>query len=142
MASLFGKDSGSSGRVDANVERATILPNRVVSQRRFAAPTYDEVDAGTPIHIQTESTEAILRRVSRVGDGAALVWYSGNSGQSERGAIMAYVPVGDSYSPWYTGWAKRQDWELVQPKEISGQEVTSLIGASSQLIQEPRLSKP
>lgn len=121
-----GKTLGAVGVSMSTLSVPPFVPSRVVSQKRFAATAYNEVQAGPPIHIQVESTEAILRRVSRIAAGAALLWYSGCSEQSGRGAIMAYIPERDDYLPWYAGWAKRKKWELVQPKEISVQELTNL----------------
>jgi hypothetical protein len=122
-----GKTLGVLGTWNNALSIPPFVPNRVVSQRRFSAPDYQEVDAGKPIHLLVESSQAVLRRVSEVAGGAALMWYSGGSAQAERGAVMAHVPVGAAYSPWYTGWAKRKGWELVQPKEISEQEIAGLI---------------
>src|SRR5271165_6072784 len=68
------------------------VPNRVVSQRRFSAPDYAEVDSGKPIHAQVESTVALLRKAAAVAPNTALAWYSGNSHAAGRGAVMAYIP--------------------------------------------------
>lgn len=65
------------------------LTKRVVSQRRFAVPEYQELDAGKPIHVEVESAEAHLRRVSEVAAAASLVRYNGGSLRSGRGAVMA-----------------------------------------------------
>ncbi len=125
-----GKVLGALGvwNRDAALSIPPFIPNRVVSQRKFCAPSYCEIGAGKQIHIKIESTQATLRRVSAVAGGAALVWYSGGSAQSRRGAVMAYVPVGETYIPWYTGWVEKEQWTLAQPKEISEQEVVNLIG--------------
>ena len=40
---------------------------------------------------------------------------------------MAHIPVDGTYFPWYTRWAKKEQWELVQQKEISEQEIAGLI---------------
>jgi hypothetical protein len=125
-----GKILGALGISQTTLSIPPFVPNRVISQRRFNAPEYREIDGGKPIHIQIEGTQATLRRVSEIAGGAAFIWYSGRSGTSARGAIMAYVPVGDTYSPWYTGWAKRQRWTLVQPKDISSRELDTLISSS------------
>jgi hypothetical protein len=122
-----GKTMGLAGVSMATLSVPPFIPNRVLSQKRFVAPAYNEVDNEPPIHIHVESTQAILRRVSRIANGAALLWYSGGSDQSGHGAIMAYVPAGNTYLPWYTDWAKRQRWELVQPKEITAHEIANLI---------------
>jgi len=121
-----GKALGAVGVWSNALSIPPFVPNRVVSQRRFRAPDYREGDAGKLIHVRVEGGQAILRRVSEVAGGAALVWYSGRSHTTERGAIMAYVPGARGYTPWYAGWAKHEEWELVQPKEISAQELANL----------------
>jgi hypothetical protein len=124
-----GKTLGALGVSRATLSVPPFVPKRVISQRRFIAPAYAEVESGPPIHIQIQSSEAILRRVSSVSNGAALLWYSGGSERTGRGAIMAYVPIDETYLPWYTGWAKRDHWMLVQPKDISGRELDTLISS-------------
>src|SRR5215467_316509 len=96
-----GKALGALGVWKSDLTIPPFVPNRVISQRRFAAPDYTESERGDLIHIAIESDEARKRRVNDVAHGAALVWYGAGSDQARRGAIMAYVPVGDSYSPWY-----------------------------------------
>lgn len=135
-----GKILGALGVWNNALSIPPFVPNRVVSQRRFNAPEYREADAGKPIHIQVESTQAILRRVSEVAGGAALMWYSGRSAQSGRAAIMTYVPVSGAYSPWYTGWALDEAWTVVHPKEISQEEIASLMASDSMTISDQRSS--
>jgi hypothetical protein len=122
-----GKTLGAVGVSNNTLSIPPFVPNRVASQRRFKSADYREFDPGKPIHVHVESVQAILRSVSDITGGAALIWYSGCSDTTERGAIMAYVPGERGYMPWYTGWAKREEWRLVQPKEISTQELASLI---------------
>lgn len=60
----------------ANIVRIPpFVPNRVVSQRRFSAPTYEEVDCGKPIHKRMPSRVALNRRVATAAPKSALVWY-------------------------------------------------------------------
>src|SRR5260221_4421636 len=40
------------------------VPNRVVSQRRFSAPTYGEIDCGKPIHTRMPSPSLSTARLS------------------------------------------------------------------------------
>src|SRR5258708_27266384 len=82
-----------------NVMVPPFVPNRVVSQRRFSSPAYGEIDGGKPIHKWIPSRMALHRRAATAVPKSALVWYSGESKVTGRGAVMAYVPVGDSYSP-------------------------------------------
>ena len=88
------------------------VPNRVISQRKFVAPMYEELDCGKPLHKRIPSRFARRRKVGVIVPSAALVWYSGNSTASGRGSIMAYVPMGESYWPWYAGFEKAKSWRI------------------------------
>jgi hypothetical protein len=88
---------------------------------------YNESGSGRAIHVRVASVQAIPRRAADVANGAAMLWYSGRSNQSNRGAVMAYVHVEDTYLPWYTNWAALDKWVLVEHKGISGREVADLI---------------
>ena len=68
-----------------NIRIPPFVPTRVVSQRRFAAPTYEEVASGKPIHIRVPSNLALLRKAATAEPRTALVWYSGNSRTAGRG---------------------------------------------------------
>ena len=74
-----------------NVRIPPFVPSRVVSQRSLAAPNYEEVANGKPIHTQMPSNRALLRKAATAAPGTALVWYGGNSRTAGRGAVMATV---------------------------------------------------
>ena len=101
-------------------------PNRVVSQKTFIGPTYDEASIGEPIHIKTEGRNGLRRYIADVAHDALVVWYSGNSNSSGQGALMAYVPNADDYWPIYVRWAKRDSWRVVEAIEITAQVVERL----------------
>lgn len=103
------------------------VPGRVVLQRRFAAPDYHEIDRGEPIHKEISSSECLQRRLSEVAPNAALIWYSGNSRAAGRGALMAYLPIGDSYWPWYSSWQSGDPWSVTQTKAIKREELQRLL---------------
>ena len=123
-----GKTIGALGIWKKRLTVPPFVPNRVVRQRRFAAPTYDEVDSGPEIHAAVTGGEATQRRVADVAPGAALVWLSGRSLTNGRGAIMAYAPVPDAYRVWYAGYAAEKAWQPTQLKEIGPRELAELCG--------------
>src|SRR5882762_8544429 len=41
------------------------VPNRVVSQRKFSKPTYEEVDEGGPIHRKVGGGDALRRKIAK-----------------------------------------------------------------------------
>ena len=104
------------------------VPSRIVSQRRFAAPNYLEVAAGSPLHRAVKSSAAILRQIAALEPGAAVLWYSGNSERADHASTMAYIPGSDSYTCWYVSWAKHQAWHFEETAEITRQELACLIG--------------
>ena len=61
------------------------VPHRVVRERVFAGPDYDEAIARPPLHIECASMLALTRRIADVDKEAAFVWFSGQSEQQKRG---------------------------------------------------------
>src|SRR5579864_610502 len=71
-----GKVLGSLGVWKDRLTIPPFVPNRVLSQRKYIAPAYHEIDRGHPIHIKTTSNGALSRFVKDVAPRTALVWYS------------------------------------------------------------------
>jgi len=69
------------------------VPHRVVAQRVFAGPDYDETIARPPLHIECASMLALTRRIADIDKEAAFVWFSGQSEVQKRGSIMVYLPI-------------------------------------------------
>jgi len=107
------------------------VPNRVVSQRRFAAPSYHEIDCGEPIHKRIPSRLALRRKAAAVEPRAALLWYSGDSKATGRGSVMAYVSVGDSYWPWYAALEAGETWRVIETWDIKREDLSSLLELGS-----------
>jgi hypothetical protein len=112
----------------ANIVRVPpFVPNRVVSQRRFSAPTYEQVDCGEPIHKRMPSRVALNRPVTTAAPNSSLVWYSGESKVTGRGAVMAYVPAGDSYWLWYAALEAGESWSVTETLDIKREDLASLM---------------
>jgi hypothetical protein len=118
-----------------NIKIPPFVPNRVVSQRRFARPSYEEIDGGKPIHTQIPSDLALTRKANTAVPEAALVWYSGNSKATGRGSVMAYVPVGGSYWPWYAGLLAGEPWRITETWDIKREDLSHLMQQGSGEIQ-------
>ena len=125
-----GTVMGAFGVANSNLTVPPFVPNRVVLQRRFAAPLYDEVDSGELLHLDIPSSVAMTRRVSDIAPATSLVWYSGNSQSSGQGCIMAYVPEGDAYWSWYAAWANRGAWHIVKAIGVRPQDLLNLMEPS------------
>ncbi len=126
-----GKVLGAVGYWKATLTVPPFVPNRVVWQKRFAAPTYDETVAGKPVHVRKPSELAMARKMSEVAPGAAVVWYSGNSQKTGRGCVLVYVPTGESYWSWYASWANEQSWRIVETQRINREDLSKLMKQDS-----------
>ena len=116
----------------ANIVRVPpFVPNRVVSQRRFSAPTYEEIDCGKPIHRRMPSRLALNRTVATAAPKSALIWYSGESKVTGRGAVMAYVPASDSYWPWYVALETGDPWRVTETWDIKREDLSKLMEQGS-----------
>ena len=112
---------------DSYLTLPPFVPHRVRSERRFAAPAYQEVPIRNPIHIQIGSQYALQRRIPDIVSAASLVWYSGGSHRSGRGSIMAYVMCDNSYWTWYMGLSESgSSWRVVTAKGITAEEFSAL----------------
>jgi hypothetical protein len=121
-----GKVLGALGVWKDRLTIPPFVPNRVLSQRKYIAPTYHEIDGGRPIHIKTASIGALSRFVKDVAPRAALVWYSGNSKESGRGSLMAYLPDDDFDGTWYTGWANSGVWRVVELEGTTARDLSAM----------------
>jgi hypothetical protein len=102
----------SDRRPESQLRVPPFVPERVVSQRRFTGPSFEEIDPGKPVHLQVPSGSALRRKVTIEEPKTALAWYSGNSKENGRGALMVYVPVGASHWPWYVELQREEPWHV------------------------------
>jgi len=114
------------------------VPHRVVAERVFAGPNYDETVVRPPLHIECASMLALTRRIADVDKEAALIWFSSDSETQLRGSIMAYLPVAVLPPPnrrdwrkrsgaFYMGFSQRQGrWEPAMLRGISRGEAAHL----------------
>jgi hypothetical protein len=121
-----GKALGALGVWKKRLNVPPFVPNRVVSQKAFRGPNYEEAVSTKPIHIHTESVKALLRYVADVARGDAIVWYSGRSVESSQGSMMAHFPTPEGYWPLYVRWVNRSGWRVVESHEITPDEIRKL----------------
>jgi hypothetical protein len=82
-----------AGTHKARLHVPPFVPHRVVAERVFAGPYFEETVAAAPLHIEIPSKIALQRRISDIDKDAAFVWFSGESEAQKRGAVMVYLPV-------------------------------------------------
>jgi hypothetical protein len=111
------------------------VPSRVVGQRVFVGPDYEQTVAAALLHIECPSKQALSRRVEDVDRDAAFVWISGESEAQKRGAVMVYRPAAfDPTAPrrgklgrngaFYVGFSQRSvNWEPAMLRGVSRNEI-------------------
>ena len=117
------------------------VPHRVLAERVFAGPDFDEAVATAPLHIEIPSKIALQRRIADIDKEAAFVWFSGESETKKRGSVMVYLP--DDFDPtaprrgklghrgklgssgaFYMGFSNNEiSWEPVMLRGVSRGEV-------------------
>jgi hypothetical protein len=114
------------------------VPQRVVAERVFVGPDYEETVVAAPLHIECASKEALKRRIEDIDKNAAFVWFGGESEAQGRGAVMVYLPVAPDPTlrrkgslrgcgAFYVGLSLREmSWEPVMLRGISRGEVKHL----------------
>ena len=122
-----GKVVGTLGVWHGRLTIPPFVPNRVVWQRRFTAPSYEEVSSGDPIHVETSGFWPLHRSADLVAPGKALVWFSGASEANGRAAIMGYIPGPDSYWVWYAAFSHNDTWRPNYVRGISASEFEVLM---------------
>jgi hypothetical protein len=103
------------------------VPERVLSQRRFIAPAFEEIDAGKPVHIHVPSRIALRRKVAVEEPNTALAWYSGKTKENGRGSLMVYLLVGDAYWAWFVELERKEPWRITEAREIKPDDFTRLM---------------
>ena len=117
-----GKVLGLLGVWNKPLRVPPFVPSRVISQRVFSRPDYENESLRVPLHRKMKSGFAVQRHMAREAGGAVLAWYSSDSIKNGRGSLMVYMP-GEEYWFWYAGWEKSGTWHIVYTKEISTQQL-------------------
>jgi hypothetical protein len=128
------------------------VPSRVVGQRVFVGPDYEETVAAAPLHIECQSQQALSRRIVDIDKDAAFLWFSGESEAQKRGSVMVYLPDAfDATAPrrtglrdcdaFYVGFSQRNgDWEPAMLRGVSLTEVAHLGESGRVFIDDPHFS--
>jgi hypothetical protein len=114
------------------------VPSRVMGQRVFVGPDYEETAAAAPLHIECSSKQALSRRIADVDNDAVFLWFSGESEAQKRGSVMVYLPDAfDATAPrrgklgrngaFYVGFSQRDEaWDPAMLRGVSRSEVAHL----------------
>jgi hypothetical protein len=122
------------------------VPHRVVAERVFVGPGYEETVSMPPLHIECPSKLALTRRITDIDEDAAFVWFSGESEAQKRGSVMVYLPVATDPAArrrdglrctgaFYAGFSQGEiGWEPAMLRGVSLAEVTYLETSGEALI--------
>lgn len=133
-----GKAIGLVGVHKTRLHIPPLVPSRVVEQRVFVGPHYEETVAAAPLHFECPSQQALSRRIEDIDKNAAFLWFSGESEAQKRGSVMVYLPVAIDATAdcqgglrdcgaFYVGYSQRKEgWEPVMLRGVSRAEVADL----------------
>ncbi|MGA2851794.1 MAG: hypothetical protein ABSE46_22555 [Terracidiphilus sp.] len=124
------------------------VPHRVVAERVFVGPDFEETVAAEPLHIECPSMKALERRIADIDKEAAFLWFSGASEAQGRGSVMVYLP--DAFdetahqrgslrecAAFYAGFSKRNgEWEPAMLRGVSRGEVAHLEESGRAVIED------
>ena len=141
--------SGPSSAIGVHKARLHVppfVPHRVIAERVFVGPDYEETIAATQLHIEIPSKNALRRRIADIDKEAAFLWFSGGSEAQKRGSVMVYLPV--AYDPaarrregfrssgaFYMGFSNNEIiWEPAMLRGVSRSEVAQFEESGRALI--------
>lgn len=107
------------------------VPARVVSQRRFVAPDFQEQPAGEPLHKSIPSSKALRRKAVVEIPDTAMIWFSGGTANNDRGSLMVYMPIGAEYWAWYVAFRRTDSgWTLSELRGITKEQLRQFQSSS------------
>lgn len=124
------------------------VPHRVMAERVFAGPDYEEAVAMPPLHIECPSSRALHRRIADIDKDATFVWFSGDSESQRRGSAMVYLPVASTPTgcrqdglrhtgAFYVGFSQvDMNWEPVMLRGVSRGELAHLVESGRALTED------
>ncbi|MBP6840255.1 MAG: hypothetical protein KA190_23350 [Kofleriaceae bacterium] len=104
------------------------VPARVVSQRflrRQPDGAYSREATTLRLHIAQRSEDNRRRSMAEVCPDAAVCWWSGQTTQNARGALMAYVPTTEGHVGWYAEFRKLETWGVARTRGVTVHELAT-----------------
>jgi hypothetical protein len=125
------------------------VPHRVVAERVFLGPDYEQTAATAPLHIECPSKVALRRLIADIDKDASFVWFGGESAAQRRGSMMVYPPAATDPTArrrkgpgkgeaFYMGFSQGEiGWEPAMLRGVSRSEVAHLEESGRSLIDGP-----
>jgi hypothetical protein len=110
--------------------------NRILSQRHYTiSPDQVSETIASPLYDFWDRAASTSPRLRTISNSAVLLWYSGESALSKRGAIMLYrIDVGEIQS-WYASFHFSGEWKMLKGHQISRTEIEQLRNTPNQSLQ-------
>jgi hypothetical protein len=122
-----GKVIGAVGIWASDLTIPPFVFNRVVRRWHYLrgefGTDYRLLGPGPDIHHRGWSARNLQRRVRQIAPTSALFWFSGNTSETGRGSLMAYIPVEQDHWPWFLAFARAAAWKIIRRKNIHPYEV-------------------
>ena len=109
------------------------VPNRVAAQRSHqrVGATFVEVPGGPALHIDQSSEANARRKLRDSHPHAALFWWTGNTRESGRGALMAYLLTPDGHAGWYAELRRDVNWGFASLRGVGVAELRAFQARAS-----------
>lgn len=129
---LVDMDTGLDEFYQDHITLPPFSPKRVIEEYSFQRDESGDYSGRDPrpyLHQRklAPSAENLHKRIVDRIDSSILVWFSSNTKQNLRGSIMVYEVKDFEVHPWYAGFAKGEDWRVMQTRGITPEQVHLLI---------------
>jgi hypothetical protein len=124
-----GKSCGKLGIRKTRLTLPPFVPSRVVSQFEWTRPGAP-AQRSQHLHIWQPGGANLGRYLESVVPDSSIIWFSGQSAESDRASVMAYVAAPDGHWAWYLGFQRTRTWRIVERAGISAEGVRELLGES------------
>jgi hypothetical protein len=118
---------GAFGIAYPDLRIPPFVPNRVLAHDYFVRDALDgnyrSAKAPFRLHIHQVSSANERRKVSKLCPTSLLFWWSGNTIQTGRGALMAYLPAPEGHASWYAELTRASGWCSGNMKGITSQQL-------------------
>ena len=103
-------------------------PNRILRQQWHPAASFKTGRASVHDTVNRQhSSWNLQKRVTQYATSALFLWFSSGTKANDRGSLMVYQVQSGAVSAWYASFRKADGWVLHQTKEISREEMNSLM---------------
>jgi hypothetical protein len=128
----FDRDTALDEFRQDQITLPPFAPSRVIEEYCFEREVNGEYSARDPhplLHAKelARSSQNLHKRIVDRVDSAVIVWFSSNTKQNRRGSVMIYEVKNREVNPWYAGFAKEEQWRVLQTSGITTDQVQALI---------------